>query len=210
MEETIHFEDMPVFQNQIKTQVDSTTKKEQYTSLYKELLAKCDPQNFISRDPYDAFAVDAANQLYSKLLEHKKDWDVSELKSPKELKKMRDEAQSKLGITISPSRYFLALSKLCHPKQFVGSNYDSQILEEANHIYAELIQKEGDIEALEIYEPIVMQFASRTREIAKKEASARAIIENRKKNIQFIVLIISIAFFCLLIIALLEIFVDGF
>lgn len=127
--------------------IKSTISEPQYKNLYQEMKVKCDPENFMT--PYDSQKVEKANQIYKTLVDNEYDFNVNDEQTPQELRDLRVYAISSLGLNFSPTRLFTRISKLINPKQFTGSQYDSERLREANEAMERLIQIQDNYEALE-------------------------------------------------------------
>lgn len=110
-----------------------------YATLAEELKTKCNPANYL--DPYDPVKVERANAIYATLL--------NSTDNLEKLIDIRNQAIKELGIGFSSERVF---TKLCHiydPKQFMGDNYDAELLSVSNKVYSDIIRHKDNINALE-------------------------------------------------------------
>ena len=111
--------------------------KSQYTTLYDELLAKCDFTNFSG----DEEMATKANKIYGQL---RKIQD----KNSTELISIRNEAIRELGITISTEKKYDYLAKHCNPVLFKNP-YNEELVNKAIHFESRIRQHADDIIELE-------------------------------------------------------------
>ena len=110
-----------------------------YESLYAELKIKCNPNKFMV--PYDKERVSQANELYRQLME-------TSPQNEETLRQLRSKAIKELGVCFSSKALFQFLCNTCHPRNFM-SPYNAEKVEIANKLYAQVLEKAYNIEALE-------------------------------------------------------------
>ena len=150
---------------------------ETYESLYMELLDKCNPKNFM--EPYDKKKVDAAILIYNDLSRIDKT-------NEKHIRVIRDRATLELGIKVSTDRLYNELIDYCNPQNFLTAvPFQADLLQAANHFYAEVRANKNDIHELErlsslIYASKVISLFYEKRRI--KEEEERRIKEEDLKE----------------------------
>ena len=150
---------------------------ETYESLYMELLDKCNPRNFI--EPYDKKKVDAAILIYDDLSRIDKT-------NEKHMRVIRDRATLELGINVSTDRLYKELIDYCNPQNFLTTvPFQADLLQAANHFYAEVRANKNDIHELErlssqIYASKVISLFYEKRR--RKEEEERRIEEEDLKE----------------------------
>lgn len=148
-----------------------------YDSLYEELLDKCNPKNFM--EPYDKKKVDAAILIYNDLSRIDKT-------NEKHIRVIRDRATLELGIKVSTDRLYNELIDYCNPQNFLTAvPFQADLLQAANHFYAEVRANKNDIHELErlsslIYASKVISLFYEKRRI--KEEEERRIKEEDLKE----------------------------
>ena len=148
-----------------------------YDSLYEELLDKCNPKNFMV--VYDKAKVDAAILIYDELSRvNKKDEEC--------IRTIRDRAVLRLGIRVSTDRLYKELIDYCNPQNFLTTvPFQADLLQAANHFYAEVRANKNDIHELErlssqIYASKVISLFYEKRR--RKEEEERRIEEEDLKE----------------------------
>lgn len=148
-----------------------------YDSLYEELLDKCNPKNFM--EPYDKKKVDAAILIYDDLSRIDKT-------NEKHIRVIRDRATLELGINVSTDRLYKELIDYCNPQNFLTTvPFQADLLQAANHFYAEVRANKNDIHELErlssqIYASKVISLFYEKRR--RKEEEERRIEEEDLKE----------------------------
>ena len=146
-------------------------------SEYMELLDKCNPKNFM--EPYDKKKVDAAILIYNDLSRIDKT-------NEKHIRVIRDRATLELGIKVSTDRLYNELIDYCNPQNFLTAvPFQADLLQAANHFYAEVRANKNDIHELErlsslIYASKVISLFYEKRRI--KEEEERRIKEEDLKE----------------------------
>lgn len=135
------------FKNPIKLQTPRKQPEKDYRNLYDEMLEKCNPALFL--EPYNPEKLAVANDIYSILKQHEKEYNVLDKEMHQELRLLRNKAALSLEIVFSTKRLFKLLESQLHPKQFVNENYNKELLELSNEVYSELLQHSDDIISLE-------------------------------------------------------------
>lgn len=138
-----NFENMDDLES--KTKYPSPIKS-QYTTLYDELLAKCDFTNFSG----DEEMATKANKIYGQL---RKIQD----KNSTELISIRNEAIVELGITISTEEKYNYLTKYCNPSLFKNP-YNEEMVNKAIHFESRIKQNADNIIELERIENEAQMF----------------------------------------------------
>lgn len=110
-----------------------------YSSLYDELLEKCNPENFMN--PYNQDMVQKSNVLYQRILASQP--DDKEL-----LLSIRKEAYTKLNIMFDTNKLYTFIFEKANPKQYMNP-YNPDKLSIANEIYSTAIQNKENIDLLE-------------------------------------------------------------
>lgn len=152
----IQFEQMnpnPLMAHDVFTPVGDVLKKnnaieikeKNYKNLYAELLDKCHPDKFTNREPYDADLVTIAQDILTKLKQHKAAFNVPDDKIPNELHLLRKEAEQKLKIRCSTKRVFEKIKAKINPDKF---SHDFKILPLANDLYPRLLKIKDDVDEL--------------------------------------------------------------
>ena len=126
---------------QSKNVKKSILVSENFDSLYDELLAKCNPQNYL--EPYDFEKAQSANELYQRVLECDKEDEAI-------LKQIRKEAILKLGAKFSTSHLYNEIWNEYDPSRFTGKVYDAEKFSIANTIRQKAVENAKNIEILEI------------------------------------------------------------
>lgn len=149
----------------------SKSEEKQYESLYEELLEKCNPNNFMQ--PYDKEKVDTANTIFAELRNNPYATDY-------DLKDVRLMAVQKLGIHISTQKILDYLMKYCDPQRYTDRDpYDAELVNQANTLYAKILDNKDDIFELEKIEilarPLIVSENKRKRRIEE----AKIIEDNR-------------------------------
>ncbi|GEM_PF-4479111 len=152
-----------------------------YTSLYGELCAKCDPANFM--DPYDAEKVEISNEIYHQVLELEADEE--------ELIALRNRAIQQLGIRIATQKLYEELIDYCNPKNFTGKRYDSELLSIANKVFPQILENADNIVALERIADSTVRLREIIRPIRKQEEE-RKRQEYMEVNIDILLAVIAI------------------
>ena len=118
-----------------------TIVEKEYSSLYEELLEKCNPQNFMS--PYDAEKVKYANELFAELMDYSKE-------DEEKLRDLRSNATHLLSIKFSSSYIWDFLLSYCNPALYFNLKpYPKEYIDMANEYYNKLLSSKDDILALE-------------------------------------------------------------
>lgn len=147
-----------------------------YDSLYEELLDKCNPKNFM--EPYDKKKVDAAILIYNDLSRIDKT-------NEKHIRVIRDRATLELGINVSTDRLYKELIDYCNPQNFLTTvPFQADLLQAANHFYAEVRANKNDIHELErlssqIYASKVISLFYARKKKEKEEERVRIDEEKR-------------------------------
>jgi len=110
-----------------------------YSTLYEELVARCDPACFM--EPYDKERVNCANEIYSQVLLNENSPDV--------LRQLRSRAIKELDVKFGTLYLYKELKRICNPKNFTGENYNADYLMMANNLYSQVCEYADDIEKLE-------------------------------------------------------------
>ena len=141
--DNIQFESIPKFTFD-ESPVDSSPKEKEYDSLYEELHEKCNPDKFMH--PFVKERFDVATEIYSELRKR----CSSKYVSDRELKDLRDKAESELGIHFSTSKLFKYLAEYCSPDIYTKMKpFPTERVKEASRLYAKILQSKDDIHALE-------------------------------------------------------------
>ena len=188
---------------------------ETFYSLYDELLVKCKPERFL--EPYDFEKSQYANYLYQRILKCDKNDETN-------LKRIRNEAISKLEIKISTIREYNTIWRKYDPKQFTGTYYNAECFEIANIIRQEAMENADNIEVLEqlllkaneklseeiervrIEKERIRKEAERVASVAREERrkieEERKEGERRRDNIEILVLLVFSLLFLFVIFAI--------
>lgn len=162
-----------------------------YTSLYSELVLKCNPENYLS--PYNPNLLKIANKLYAQVLSLKDSEDEAQLRV------LRNTASKELGINFSTERLFNKLCEKLNPQNYMGVHYDEILVDIANEWYNETLVNADDIIALEAIEQklnnsplaeFLQKKKDKEEEAGRKEG--RVIVITLFLLIGFIVLILII------------------
>ena len=89
----------------------------------------------------DTVKKDQANELYRQLME-------TSPQNEETLRQLRSKAIKELGVCFSSKALFQFLCNTCHPRNFM-SPYNAEKVEIANKLYAQVLEKAYNIEALE-------------------------------------------------------------
>ena len=115
-----------------------------YTSLYSELVLKCNPENYLS--PYNPNLLKIANRLYAQVLSLKDSGDEAQLRV------LRNTVSKELGINFSTELLYNKLCKKLNPQNYMGVHYNETLVDIANEWYNETLVNADDIIALEAIE----------------------------------------------------------
>lgn len=129
-----------------------------YSSLYDELLEKCEPTKFL--EPYDEEKTNTANDIYSITL--------SNCNNINTLRELRSRAMHELGVRFSTRVLYNELIDICDPRHFSGNNYDKNLFEKSNRLYGKTNRFADNIEKLE--------------EIKNEASDLYIIIQDRRKK----------------------------
>lgn len=110
-----------------------------YNKMYDELYEKCNPSNYMN--PYDDQKVRISNQIFSQLEENKD--------NESGLISLRNKAIEELGLDFGAKELFDALANILNPQNYVGENYDAEMLSRANLYYPAVLSHSDDIIELE-------------------------------------------------------------
>ncbi|MBQ3690429.1 MAG: hypothetical protein II937_11310 [Bacteroidales bacterium] len=108
--------------------MEKKKQKLQSETLYDKLKRLCNPSNFMKN--YDKEKVDAANEIYQRLLQTRPD-------DKEVLNEIQAEAVEKLKITLIDQSLLDELKKKVNPQNFM-KNYDAEKVSLANDLYARL------------------------------------------------------------------------
>lgn len=176
------------FRNPIKLQTPRKQPEKDYRNLYAEMLEKCNPASFL--EPYNPEKLTIANNIYSILKQHEREYNVLDSKMPEEMRLLRNKAATLLEISFTTKRLFEFLEKRLHPKQFVNENYHKELLELSNDVYNELLQHSNDIISLEkFHESEKCQLYLNRRETFYKKIQEKEEKERREEQIAVAVII---------------------
>ena len=150
-----------------------------YSTLYEELVARCDPACFM--EPYDKERVNCANEIYSQVLLNEN--------SPNVLRQLRSRAIKELDVKFGTLYLYKELKRICNPKNFTGENYNADYLMMANNLYSQVCEYADDIEKLEEIKEqasdlIELEKLREKKEKEKKNIELEEKEEKEKKEIQ--------------------------
>lgn len=153
----------------------------QYSSLYSELIEKCNPKNYIS--PYNPDLLKIANKIYAHVLLQK------EIKDEKTLRNLRNLAIRDLEIVFSTEQLYNKLCTKLNPKNYMYDYYDEKLVEISNELYNKVLMNADNIIALESIEEQfnkspLSSFLARLKE-EKETAYAKA--ERLEKKVMLVV-----------------------
>lgn len=122
-----------------KSKIKTLLQIKSYSSLYEELLEKCNPENFMN--PYNQDMVQKSNVLYQRILtSHPDDNNL--------LLSIRNEAHAKLNIMFDTNKLYTFILEKANPKQYINP-YNPDKLSIANEIYSAAIQNKDNVDLLE-------------------------------------------------------------
>lgn len=115
-----------------------------YTSLYSELVLKCNPRNYLS--PYNPNLLKIANRIYAQVLSLKDSGDEAQLRV------LRNTASKELGINFSTELLYNELCEKLNPQNYMGVHYNEALVDIANEWYNETLVNADNIITLEAIE----------------------------------------------------------
>lgn len=193
VDENIQFDDMPNWGGMFspQTKQNLVVEEKNYSSLYEELVDKCNPANFVQSP---AFA--KVNRLYSEIMDSPNQDDNS-------LISLRNRAIQELGIHISTKKKYEYLKKYFEVNQYTKKEiYDKDRVEKAQQYFTQLERDKDDILALEQLETEAMPF------IKQRQAELQSDIVQSKEPEEdpvgaiiyyIIVIILIMGIFCAVI-----------
>lgn len=178
--DNIQFEPIPNF-NLDESPVDSSPKEKEYDSLYEELHEKCNPDRFMQ--PFIKEKFDMATDIYAELRKR----CSSKYISDRELKDLRDKAESELGIHFSTRKLFKYLVEYCSPDIYTKMKpFPTERVKEASRLYAKILEAKDDIHGLEKIEkeaePFIKQRKNELHETEKAMQERKRIDLEKKKH----------------------------
>jgi len=116
--------------NRLQTPANLIENGKSQESMYDRLKRICNPANYV--DNYDKNKVDAANRLYSKLLQINS-YDINSVIE------LVISAEKDLNTNFLDEYQFNSLKKILNPKNFMEP-YDAQRVSLSNELYSQLLQ----------------------------------------------------------------------
>ena len=117
-------------------------KESYYRLLVPELLVLCAPKQFMNN--YDPLKVKTANELFARLV----DGTQKDNLTSQEIIKIRNSAETCLGVKLSTDSVFKLLETACSPNRFMEP-YNPAALDRANVLYNEILLNKNCLSELE-------------------------------------------------------------
>jgi len=157
--------------NRLQTPANLIENGKSQESMYDRLKRICNPANYV--DNYDKNKVDAANRLYSKLLQINS-YDINSVIE------LVISAEKDLNTNFLDEYQFNSLKKILNPKNFMEP-YDAQRVSLSNELYSQLLQPDMNYTK---YMQIVSNAAPllKTVEEREMELEEKRIEKERREN----------------------------
>ena len=162
-------------------------------SMYNRLQRLCHPKNFV--DNYDKEKVDAANVLYTKLLNTNRD-DINAVVG------LVVMAEKELNTNFLDEYQFERLKNILNPKNYMEP-YDASSIALSNELYSQLMQPDLNytkyVQIISKSEPL-LQIMEEREKTQKKQEEQYKIIEEKNGQIEGIVCLIMMLIVIILVI----------
>ena len=166
-------------------------------SMYNRLQRLCHPKNFV--DNYDKEKVDAANVIYSKLLDTNRD-DINAVVG------LVVMAEKELNTNLLDEYQFDRLKNILNPKNYMEP-YDASNIALSNELYSQLMQPDLNytkyVQIISKSEPLLQIMEEREKKVKQEEEQViQENLEEEQKKGFIMLLIIIIGFLVMMAVSI--------